>query len=435
MKLQFNALRILLMISFCVVCSFQSFAQQKERYNIAVFIYQGMELLDFAGPTEVFAATSGFNVYSVSVDGQPLECNTTGAILNKITPDYSMENAPLPDVVIFPGGGTGPIAANKSVIEWVKARAAQGTFLMSVCTGASVLANTDLLRGKNITTWYGFIPQLQATHPELKVLENTRFVDNGIYLTTAGVSAGIDGALHLVSRIKGLDVAKETARYMEYDKWDPAQGKIDVENQFIADLRKQVSSEKPILADPPKGQAAPYEGELKNLAFEFMEKGQSAHAMTVLEQTLKIYPGSGTAKKALAKLYRQHGRPAPVLEGEEEIAVMIANGKLKEVLVQFEKDEAKFPGWVVINHGGALTHVAIQYFEKKDYATALQIFQMIAKSDPDYGSFYNVGETYATMGDTKEAIASYRKALALKPGDEEVTKIIADLEVKNKESK
>jgi putative intracellular protease/amidase len=418
------------MVMVMIALFFQGHAQKKDHYNIAVFLYEGMELLDFAGPTEVFSATSGFNVYSVSVDGKPLECNVTGAILNKITPDYAMDNAPLPDVVIFPGGGTGPIAKNQSVINWVKDRAAHGTFLMSVCTGASVLANTGLLEGKNITTWYGFIPALQASHPELKVLENTRFVDNGIYLTTAGVSAGIDGALHLVSRIKGLDVAKATARYMEYDKWNPTQGRIDYENEYITELRKQVLAEKTIGVAIPQERSAPYEGELKNLAFEFSEKDQPAKAAAILEQLVKIYPDSRSSKNELAKLYRQLGRPAPILEGEDAIASMIDNGKLKEVLTQFDKDQAKFPGWVAISHGGELTRLAVRYFEKKDYSTALRIFELVAKADPGYGSFYNVGETQATLGNTKEAIMNYRKALESKPGDEDVMKILSGLEAK-----
>lgn len=413
-----------------IVSSFSVTAQQKERYNIAVFLYQGMELLDFAGPAEVFSATHGFNVYSVSVDGKPLECNATGSILNKITPDYAMDEAPQPDVVIFPGGGTGPIAANEKVINWVKDRASKGTFLMSVCTGASVLANTGLLNGKNITTWYGFIPQLQASHPQLKVLENTRFVDNGIYLTTAGVSAGIDGALHLVSRIKGIDVARETAKYMEYDKWDPSKGRIDHEHEYIVTLRKSALSEKPVSVPVPPGQAVPYEGELKNLAFEFSEKGQLVQAAIVLEQLVKIYPKSAVSKGELAKIYRKLGRPAPVLEGEDAIAAMIEDGKLNEVIAQFEKDQARFPGWVAVLHGGKLTHLAIKYFEKKDYMSALKIFELIAKADPGYGSFYNVGETQATIGNKSEAIANYRKALEAKPGDEEVTKILAGLEGK-----
>ena len=402
-------------------------AQPKETFNVAVFLYDNMELLDFAGPTEVFAATRGFNVYSVSVDGQPLECNQTGKILNKITPDYSMQNAPVPDVVIFPGGGTGPISENPLVLQWVKDIAAKGTFLMSVCTGASVLANTGLLAGKNITTWYGFIPSLQSSHPELKVLENTRFVDNGIYLTTAGVSAGIDGALHLVSRIKGLDVAKATARYMEYDKWNPGQGRIDVKNEVIEQIRNQKLMEKTAFVIP-EGKAVPYEGEFKNLAFELRDQNKIEDAIKVLELCVKYYPKSSASYMEIASLNKKIGKPAP--ENEEYYARLLQEGKYQDAVKRYENDQKQFPGWLSIRHGGRLTQLGVDQFQKGEFARAAETFQFIAITDPSYGAFYNVGETHMRMNNKKEAIANFKKSLEFKPGDEEVLKIIADLEAK-----
>lgn len=401
------------------VFTLQVQAQPKDNYNVAIFFYDGMELLDFAGPTEVFAATNGFTVYSISVDGQPIKCNATGKILNEITPDYAMDKAPAPDVVIFPGGGTGTISKDQNVITWVKNRAADGTFLMSVCTGASVLANTGLLAGKNITTWHGFIPTLQSSHPELNVLENTRFVDNGVFLTTAGVSAGIDGALHLISRIKGLDVALATTKYMEYDKWDPKQGRVEIESEYIEQLRKQP-------ATLPKVKAIPYEGELKNLAFEFRDKGQYKEAIYVLEACAKLFPNSGTTYAELARLNRKLGKPAPV--EEDSLIKMIKDGKSVEAFRQYEKDQVTFPGWIKPAHGGSFTRLAIQSFEKGDYNMALRLFQLVAKADPGYGSYYNVGETYIKTGNRKEAIASYKKSLEFQPDDEDVKKIISELE-------
>jgi putative intracellular protease/amidase len=388
-----------------------------------------MELLDFAGPTEVFSSTDGFNVYSVSVDGQPLECNQTGKILNKIVPDYSIENAPSPDIIIFPGGGTGRIAKNQKVIDWVKTKAADGTFLMSVCTGASILANTGLLAGKNVTTWFGFIPTLQASHPELKVLENTRFVDNGIFLTTAGVSAGIDGALHLVSRIKGLDVAKGTSKYMEYDKWNPENGRIDVTNEYIEQLRTQAVTPEKIINALPQGSAIPYEGEFKNLAFEFRDKGMNKEAAFVMEACIKLYPKSTGSYVELAKLYKKLGRPAPT--DEESLIQMMKDGKMKEAIAQFDKDKVSFPNWINVKHGGALTLYGIDIFQKGDYSNALKVFRLIAIADPkSYGAFYNVGETFMNMGNVKESINSYKKALELKPNDDEIKNILAELEAK-----
>ena len=399
-------------------------AQTKDQFNVAIFLYDGMELLDFAGPTEVFAA-AGFNTYSVTFDGNPVQCNHTGGILNKISPDYSMSNAPAPDVVVFPGGGTEPISKNEDVIKWVKNRASQGTFLMSVCTGAAVLANTGLLAGKNITTWYGFIPALQSQHPELKVLESTRFVDNGIYLTTAGVSAGIDGALHLVSRIKGLDIAKSVAKYMEYDKWNPEMGRVDVQNEFINQLRNQKITPEKFVTILPKGSAMPYEGEFKNLAAEYSHAGNFQEAARILELCLKIYPKSSSTGRELAKVYKSLGKAAP--EDEDYYLALLKESKFAQAFDKYEADSKKFPGWTSVNHGGKITSFGISEFNKGNFEAALKAFQFVATTDPEYGSFYNVGEAQMKMGKNKEAIASYEKCLEYVPNDEDVKQILNKL--------
>ena len=182
---------------------------------------------------------------------------------------------------------------------------------MSVCTGASILAKSDLLNGMNVTTFHGYIPGLQAILPNSKVLENTRFVDNGNIITTAGVSAGIDGALHLVSRIKGIDIAKSTAFYMEYDKWNPEQGRVDRRNQFIEELKSEKINPEKDLTAIPTGRSVPYEGELKNLAFELRDKGLWNQEASVLEATIKMYPESGASYCELARVYAKLGKPAP----------------------------------------------------------------------------------------------------------------------------
>ena len=109
---------------------------------------------------------------------------------------------------------------------------------MSVCTGAFVLAETGYLDGLNVTTHYSALSSLQEKLPTSKVLEHIRFIDNGKVITTGGVLAGIDGSLYLVSKIKGVEVAKSTAHYMEYDKWNPEYGQIDYKNPYIKALEK-----------------------------------------------------------------------------------------------------------------------------------------------------------------------------------------------------
>jgi transcriptional regulator GlxA family with amidase domain len=190
--------------------------------KVAIFLYKGAEILDLAGPAEVFAA-SGFDTYTMSVDGK--EILSQGFIT--IKPQYSLENAPVPDIVVFPGGGATAPANDPKVMEWIKKLHDRGSILMSVCTGAQILARAGYLDNKNVTTWHGYIKDLQKLVPTAVVLGNTRFVDNGNIITTAGVSAGIDGALYLVSRLNGMDAAKQTAFYMEYDKWDPKAGRVE----------------------------------------------------------------------------------------------------------------------------------------------------------------------------------------------------------------
>jgi transcriptional regulator GlxA family with amidase domain len=196
--------------------------------KVAIFLYKGAEILDLAGPSEVFAA-SGFDTYTMSVDGK--EILSQGFIT--IKPQYSLETAPIPDIVVFPGGGATAPANDPRVMEWVKKLHDRGSILMSVCTGAQILARAGYLDNKNITTWHGYINDLQKLVPTAVVLGNTRFVDNGNIITTAGVSAGIDGALYLVSRLNGMEAAKQTAFYMEYDKWDPKAGRVDVKREGV----------------------------------------------------------------------------------------------------------------------------------------------------------------------------------------------------------
>ena len=110
--------------------------------------------------------------------------------------------------------------ANSKVIEWIKKSSERAEVMMSVCTGAFLLVESGLLDGKEATTHWSAIESLKQQAPKTTVRENRRFVDNGKVVTAAGVSAGIDAALHVVDRLLGRDVAQKTARYMEY-KWEP----------------------------------------------------------------------------------------------------------------------------------------------------------------------------------------------------------------------
>src|ERR1044071_3784652 len=193
--------------------------KMKEKRRVVIFIHEGVELLDFSGPGEVFASTAhrqAFEVYTVAA--------TPDAILSQgfvtIKPQYTFANCPPPDIIILPGGRTDVPLANSKVIDWIRKSSERAEVMMSVCTGAFLLRESGLLDGKEATPHWSAIESLKQQAPKTTVRENRRFVDNGKVVTAAGVSAGIDAALHVVDRLLGRDVAQKTAKYMEY-KWQP----------------------------------------------------------------------------------------------------------------------------------------------------------------------------------------------------------------------
>jgi putative intracellular protease/amidase len=181
--------------------------------RVAILVFNGIELIDFAGPWEVFG-TAGFLVHTVAENPEPL----TAVFGQKMIPDYTFDNAPKADILLVPGGGNVPFSNNQKLIGWIQDKSKQVSHVMSVCTGAFLLAKAGMLEGKTVTATTGMIEDLQT--PQTKVVYNQRYVDNGKIITTAGLSSGIDGALHLVSKILGKGAAQRVALGMEY-RWDP----------------------------------------------------------------------------------------------------------------------------------------------------------------------------------------------------------------------
>ena len=206
----------------------QTFAERRgllnsynKKLTVAFYLQDGVEVLDFAGPMEVFS-DAGFQVFTVSRKKEPI---VTQGIL-KIMPDYSIDDAPPSDILAFFGGNTGVASGDAGVISWIQSRKANTQYFFSVCTGAFIMGKAGILDNLTATTFHSSIESLRQALPKTKVLANVRVVDNGHVITTAGISAGIDGALHLVSRLRGDEVAREVAAYMEYDKWVPNQGLV-----------------------------------------------------------------------------------------------------------------------------------------------------------------------------------------------------------------
>ncbi len=192
-----------------------------KRPTICFYLQEGVEVLDFAGPMEAFAY-AGYDIFTVSKTKDTI---TSQGIL-KVIPDFSINDAPAADIMAFFGGNSGNAYNEPDVIAWIKSRVEQTEYFFSVCSGAFILGRAGLLEGQTVTTFHTRIEELQKQLPNTKVLSNVRFVDNGRVITTAGVSAGIDGALHLIVKLDGEKKAREVAQYMEYDKWTPKDGLI-----------------------------------------------------------------------------------------------------------------------------------------------------------------------------------------------------------------
>jgi putative intracellular protease/amidase len=187
-------------------------AAASDRPKVAILVFNAVEIIDSMGPYEVFGA-AGFDVYTVAATKDPV----TTAMGAKLVPRYSFADAPQPDVLVVPGGGVKAASVDPATLKWVTQVTAADRHTMSVCNGAFILAHAGLLDGLTATTTSGNIDRLRETFPKIKVVEDQRYVDNGKIITTAGLSAGIDGALHVVERMMGKGTAQQVALGEEYD--------------------------------------------------------------------------------------------------------------------------------------------------------------------------------------------------------------------------
>lgn len=187
--------------------------------NVAILLFNDVEVLDFAGPFEVFAVTdelNGGDVFNVFTFAENIETIRARNGL-KVVPHFSRESCPPPHVLIVPGGfGTRALLQKPALLEWLQKRTAKAEITMSVCTGALVLAKAGLLDGLRATTHHQCLELLRELAPKTEVIATDRFVDNDRIVTAAGISAGIDSSLHVVARLLGADAAARTAEYMEY---------------------------------------------------------------------------------------------------------------------------------------------------------------------------------------------------------------------------
>ena len=192
--------------------------------RIGIALFEGAEELDWAGPWEVLAAWArqwpddGIEVFTLAREDGPVTC----AKGLRVLPDRTWATAGRLDVLVYPGGmGTRRELADEDVLAWLRGLAAGETLMTSVCTGSLVYASAGLLDGRPATTYWSQLDYLGELGEGIEVRPHDRFVDAGEVVTAAGVSAGIDMALHLVARLHSVERARDVRRYIQYDPEPP----------------------------------------------------------------------------------------------------------------------------------------------------------------------------------------------------------------------
>jgi transcriptional regulator GlxA family with amidase domain len=194
------------------------------RKRVGILVFDKVEVLDFCGPFEVFSVTrlneetrrdepSPFEVLVIAENQQTI--TAVGGL--KVIPDHAIDTCPALDVLVVPGGmGTRAEITNDRLLAWIATRGKTVETLTSVCTGSMLLGKAGLLDGRHATTHWRSLPWMRESFPAVTVEEKMHVVEDGNVLTSAGISAGIDMALRVVARYHGEDVARATARTMEY---------------------------------------------------------------------------------------------------------------------------------------------------------------------------------------------------------------------------
>jgi transcriptional regulator GlxA family with amidase domain len=197
-----------------------------DRWSVGILVFDGVEILDFAGPFEVFSRTrlvpgpesrrseehAPFHVFTVARTAAPIA--TTGGL--RVIPHHAFADAPPIDLLVVPGGwGTRALLEDAETLAWIRRAAGRARQVTSVCTGSLLLARAGLLQGRHATTHWGSLDALAALQAGVTVERAHRVVDDGV-VSSAGVASGIDMAFYVVERLFGRDVADETAHYIEY---------------------------------------------------------------------------------------------------------------------------------------------------------------------------------------------------------------------------
>lgn len=306
--------------------------------DVAILLFDGVELLDFAGPGEVFAAARdggrrAFRAFTVAATREPLRAQ--GFV--QIVPEHDFASCPPPDVLVVPGGSVPD--DDPRVVQWVAERARTAEVTLSVCNGALVLAAGGLLDGREAATHASARTALMALAPTARVLENRRFADEGRVVTTAGVSAGIDGALHVVERLVGAEAARATATYMEY-AWRPEEiaalhaepGRAPAGAEQLARLAWLAEAGPSEVAARwraacPSGVPAEDEALLNAAGYTLLWAGRTERAASVLRLACELFPGSANAHDSLGEMLDAAGDATSALAASRRALELLGAGR------------------------------------------------------------------------------------------------------------
>jgi len=197
--------------------------KEKKKINIAFLIYDQVEAMDLNGPIDVFTKANvmdpSYHLYTVSASSKNLVSSEGGTVMMQST--YDFKNAPQADILIIPGAAPEVIinTANNQpeLFKWIINQNKNTKLTMSVCTGALLLSKAGILDGKKATTHYLALDLLKQ-NPKIEIVEKVRFIEDGKLLTTAGITSGLDGALHLVELMNGKEIADQIGKIMVYNR-------------------------------------------------------------------------------------------------------------------------------------------------------------------------------------------------------------------------
>jgi transcriptional regulator GlxA family with amidase domain len=189
--------------------------------QLGIFLFPEVEVLDFAGPFEVFSLAENeaqeklFQVHTIGETTETIQARNG----LQVVPDYSFNDHPELEILIIPGGhGARVLEVNKpETLDWIKQQQQKVAILASVCTGAFLLAKLGLLDDKKATTHWAHYDELEQQYPQIDIQRNVKFVDEGKIITAGGISAGIDMSFYLITRLFDQKLAQQTAKRMEYD--------------------------------------------------------------------------------------------------------------------------------------------------------------------------------------------------------------------------